>query len=141
MIRKAEVKDVFQIKYLEEKTLKATLGTSFIIQELEDNPFSYYLVYEINNKIVGYLSSRIIDFEVEILNVVVDDDYQRQQIGTKLCNYLIENNEIKEITLEVRKSNKIAKNFYSNLGFYKIGIRKNYYENNEDAYILKKEVE
>lgn len=141
MIRKAEVKDVFQIKYLEEKTLKATLGTSFIIQELEDNPFSYYLVYEINNKIVGYLSSRIIDFEVEILNVVVDDDYQRQQIGTKLFNYLIENNEIKEITLEVRKSNKIAKNFYSNLGFYKIGIRKNYYENNEDAYILKKEVE
>ena len=40
------------------------------------------------------------------------------------------------MTLEVRRSNKIAQNLYHKLGFIDVGYRKRYYENSEDALIM-----
>lgn len=44
------------------------------------------------------------------------------------------------MTLEVRKSNYVAQNLYSKLGFEPIGIRRGYYmDDREDAVIMLKE--
>ena len=44
---------------------------------------------------------------------------------------------INSFTLEVRKSNEIARKLYEKFGFEDRGIRKGYYEdNNEDAVIM-----
>ena len=40
------------------------------------------------------------------------------------------------MTLEVRRSNKIAQNLYHKVGFIDVGYRKRYYENSEDALIM-----
>ena len=42
------------------------------------------------------------------------------------------------ISLEVRVSNERAQNLYRKYGFETISIRKNYYENAEDAYVMMK---
>jgi ribosomal-protein-alanine N-acetyltransferase len=40
-------------------------------------------------------------------------------------------------TLEVRKSNAVARNLYASLGFAAVGVRKEYYtDNKEDAVIM-----
>ena len=40
------------------------------------------------------------------------------------------------MTLEVRRSNKVAQNLYHKLGFIDVGYRKRYYENSEDALVM-----
>ena len=40
------------------------------------------------------------------------------------------------MTLEVRRSNKVAQNLYHKLGFIDVGYRKRYYENQEDALVM-----
>ena len=100
--------------------------------------FRNILVYELDNKIIGVLSYLLIYDRVEIEYIVVDTEYKRKGIGSKLLNAVNLDN-IKNITLEVRESNKEAINFYKNNGFDIVTIRKNYY-NNEDGYLMIKKL-
>lgn len=43
---------------------------------------------------------------------------------------------VKDMTLEVRESNQIARSLYEKLGFKVEGLRKNYYEDNKEDAIL-----
>ena len=49
-----------------------------------------------------------------------------------------ENSEIHFITLEVRISNNKAINLYKKLNFQIVNVKKNYYENKEDALYMVK---
>jgi ribosomal-protein-alanine N-acetyltransferase len=143
MIRKAEVKDIFYIVKLEKKVFNQSLGEKFILQELIDNPFSHYFVYERGNEVIGYIGFRVYDKQAEMMNFAVLPDHQNEGLGSKLLtytiNYLIDL-KVKTMTLEVRKSNKKAQHIYEKLGFKVSHIRKKYYEN-EDGYVCIKEVE
>lgn len=96
--------------------------------------FRNILVYEENNKIIGVLSYLLIYDRVEIEYIVVANEYKRKGIGSKLLNS-INLEGIKNITLEVRESNKEAISFYKNNGFDIVTIRHNYYDN-EDGYLM-----
>ena len=49
--------------------------------------------------------------------------------------------DIKAITLEVRKSNEVAKSLYKKYGFEEYGIRPGYYsDDHEDAIIMWKTI-
>ena len=61
-----------------------------------------------------------------------------QGIGTLLLDYLIKylnDLNLLYIYLEVNASNIFAIKLYENYGFIKVNIRKNYYNNNEDALL------
>ena len=104
------------------------------------NPCANYLtVVNEANKCVGYMGVwRIID-EAHVTNLAVHPDFQ----GNCLAHFLILSSlkecyedKIKYMTLEVRKSNERAKHIYEKFGFKSLGIRKKYYQdNNEDAII------
>ena len=95
------------------------------------------LVYEFGNRIIGFIQYNV-NFEVlDILYIYVLEEYQNLKIGTKLLNFIIENNNIQRIMLEVSKSNKKALDFYLYNNFKQIRIIKNYY-NGEDAYALER---
>lgn len=142
MIRKAEVKDIFYIVKLEKKVFNQSLGEKFILQELIENPFSHYFVYEKGSEVIGYIGFRVYDNQAEMMNFAVLPDHQNEGLGTELLthttNYLIDL-KVKMIALEVRKSNKKAQHIYEKLGFNVSHIRKKYYEN-EDGYVCIKEV-
>lgn len=143
MIRKAKIEDVIELTYLEELVFDKTLGINFLINEIESNEFAHYFVYEINKEIIGYIGIRIYDTNVEVFNFLIKPSFQGKGYGLELFNYLLtylKPFNILNITLEVRKSNKRALAFYKKQGFIKSHIRKNYYNNNEDAYVLIKEV-
>lgn len=142
MIRKMIISDIVKVTQIESKVLGNTLGIDFLYDELNVNPFAHYFVYLINNEIIGYIGFRIYDDSAEMMNFVINTNHQNQGYGQELFDYCLEyitNLNVKNISLEVRKSNTKAKRFYTKNGFLKAYTRKNYYEN-EDALVLMKEV-
>lgn len=110
-----------------------------------DNPLSYWLVWEENGQILGYVGSQTVLGETDMMNVAVHPDARRRGIAEALILALVDGLREKEshcLTLEVRASNAPAIGLYEKLGFAQIGRRKNYYHNpKEDALILRKEWE
>ena len=102
-----------------------------------DNPFFESLIYY-ENGIKGIIVYDLLYDRVEIEYIIVDEEYRKRGIGSKLLEE-IEKNNIQNITLEVRESNIEAINFYKKNGFRIETIRKNYY-GNENGYLMLKEL-
>ena len=112
------------------------------INNLNKREFSKRLEYVDNNTLMGYLDYSLIYDRIEIDNIFVYEEHRNKKIGTKLMEYLIEMakcNQIINITLEVRQSNKIAIHLYEKMGFTQVAIRK-YYYGDEDAILMEKKV-
>ncbi len=90
--------------------------------------------------LAGYAGIWAILEEGHITNVAVHPDHRRAHIGEALVRVLMREAEaagILRFTLEARVSNEAAIGLYRKLGFREAGIRKGYYEdNNEDALIM-----
>ncbi len=107
------------------------------------NPNTQCFVAKIGNEIVGFGSiMKIIDV-VHLNNIVVRKKYRNLGIGTTLLEHLINvsllMDDVTSMTLEVNESNKIAQKLYEHFGFEIVGLRKNYYGQNENAIIMTKE--
>lgn len=106
------------------------------------NPYARRLNYYQDNEIVGYLDYSLIYDRIEIDNFFVEEEYRGCGIGKKLLSYLVVigiNNHVVNMTLEVRKSNDIARNLYKKFGFREVALRKFYY-GNEDGILMEKQV-
>lgn len=82
--------------------------------------------------------------EFEIHTIGVDPAFQRRGIGGRLMQELlsIADHYGAPIFLEVRTDNEPAIALYENLGFQRIGTRRNYYQpSGADAYVMKREAQ
>lgn len=102
-----------------------------------NNDFFRCLIYY-DQCVKGIIVYDLIYDRIEIEYIIIEEICKRQGIGTKLLKEL-EKNNIKNITLEVRESNKVAINFYKKNGFVITSIRKNYY-GDENGYLMLKEL-
>lgn len=136
-----DVKNVDDVISIQNNLNIHILSKENILNDINNSNFKCIVaVYE--KEIIGYISFSYI-FDIEIESVLVKSSYQRQGIGTLLLNHIFKfakENKINNVFLEVRKSNIGAISLYRKLGFSNISIRKKYYENAEDALILKKEI-
>lgn len=111
--------------------------------ELE-NANSKYLVAKIDNKIVGFAGIIPIVDEADISNIVVHKNFRNQKIGSSLLEGLIDlaiSLNLKELNLEVRESNFPAIKLYEKYGFEICGFRRKYYNNIENAILMKKNLD
>ncbi|MGE5456316.1 MAG: ribosomal protein S18-alanine N-acetyltransferase [Ignavibacteriales bacterium] len=102
------------------------------------NPYNKLMVYELDNKVVGFIDYSIIYDKVELNYIIVLPNYRNQGIASKLMDFLLndaEKNESINITLEANINNECAINLYKKYGFNEVTIRKNYY-NGEDAIMM-----
>jgi len=80
--------------------------------------------------------------ECQLLNICIDQQYQRAGYGRQLLHYLfdeVRSQGLHRISLEVRRSNSAAIALYYPMGFIDVGLRKNYYPTDsgrEDALIM-----
>ena len=143
MIRCAKIDDIPSIIKIEKKTFKETLGEKFLFQEINDNEFSKYFVYELGSEVIGYIGFRY-DLEFsEMMNFCIGPIHQGEGYGSKLLQYGIDELAklgVKTFTLEVRQSNVKAQHIYEKNGFKASHTRKNYYKK-EDAIVYIKEVQ
>lgn len=114
------IEEVYGVQFSE------LLSTDYVNKELTVNPYAHFLVYKINSKIVGYLYYSLIYDRLEINQIEVLEEYRHKGIGSKLLEFLIDN-EPYGITLEVRKDNYNAINLYKKYNFVAVSIRKGYY--------------
>lgn len=100
--------------------------------------FTKVIIY-FDEMIKGVLVFDYIYDRIEIEYIVVDPKYRKIGVATKLLKYIEENYKAKNITLEVKKNNIPAINFYNKNGFSIVSVRKNYYKD-EDGYLMLKEI-
>lgn len=132
--------DIAQVVLLEEQFLGETLGVEMLENEL-DNEFMCFLSAKESKKVLGYIGAYVINGELEILNFVVDENFQRTGIGTLLFNELLHRYpDTKSVVLEVREQNEKGINFYKKNNFNVISKRKHYYKNGDDALVMMKEI-
>ncbi len=107
-----------------------------IMNELKNNPFAQYLIYQENNDLIAYLYYSEIYDRTEINMLEVRNDKRNQKIGSKLLEKFIEITN-KPSTLEVKINNYIAINLYQKYGYKKVAIRKGYY-NGVDGILMER---
>lgn len=102
-----------------------------------------YIVAKENDDIVGFAGILLNFEEAEIMNIVTKISKRGQGIGNLLLRKIIEiakTNHIDKIFLEVNENNQIALQLYEKAGFEKISVRKKYYNHQEDAIIMSKNI-
>ncbi len=83
------------------------------------------------------IEQRCLD-EISILNVAVDKKYQNNGFGSKIVSqYLNILPKYSIVILEVNINNYIARKIYTSLNFKEIDLRKNYYNNSENALVMR----
>lgn len=103
------------------------------------NRFTRYCVVTDSGRAVAYMGMWLAADEGHISNIAVSPAYQRQGLAALLLQHffsLAKELRLVLLTLEVRVSNEPALRLYRKFGFEQVGLRKNYYENKEDAYIM-----
>jgi len=79
-----------------------------------------------------------------ICQIAIHPEIRRRQLGSALMDEIINDcyaKRVRTITLEVRKSNQIAINFYKKHGFSESLIKEKYYSNGEDAIYMMRGVD
>jgi ribosomal-protein-alanine N-acetyltransferase len=102
-------------------------------------------VVDVRGAVAGYAVFWAVTDQGELGNVAVAAPYRGRGLGRKLVEAVLERaaeRGVREIFLEVRRSNEGAQNLYRTFGFFEVGKRKNYYlEPVEDALIMKKVID
>jgi ribosomal-protein-alanine N-acetyltransferase len=111
------------------------------VAELENPGVSYLFVAKnTDGRVVGFCGFWLVVDEVHINNLAVLPDYRRQGIASRILGRVFEVARrvgAHRATLEVRRSNEIARRLYERFGFTVGGVRRGYYRNpDEDALIL-----
>ncbi len=143
LISKMQDEDIDEALLTEQSHNIHILSKNILKEDIKNKNY-YYLVAKNNQKkIVGYIGISYVLDEADIISIVVHKDYTKNGIATLLLQEIFKfakDNNIQKLMLEVRSSNLPAQKLYEKHGFKQITIRKNYYDNSEDALIYEKEL-
>lgn len=107
-------------------------------QELENGKSKYFVAKQ-ENEIVGFAGILLIIDQVNIMNIVVQKDKRNFGIGSLLLEEIIRYSKIHNatsITLEVNEKNIPAIKLYKKYGFKQVGLRRKYYNNEDNAILM-----
>jgi len=139
ILKKAGISDLNSIVKIEKTSYKKPYWNENLLKYLFNNSLTDSAwVFEVKKKIIGFLiEQRCLD-EISILNLAVDKKYQNNGFGKNIINEYLNLIPSKSVVfLEVNKNNFIARKIYTDLNFKEVDSRKNYYNNIEDALIMK----
>jgi len=90
--------------------------------------------------VVAFTNYWLVADEVHLLNLATHPEARRAGHASRLLAHIIEmgrRRECRFVTLEVRRSNAAAVRLYRRFGFRAVGVRPNYYaEDQEDAIVM-----
>ena len=97
-------------------------------------------VLALGERVAGFVVARkLAEGEFEILNLAVDPEFHRRGVATFLLREVVERSPGSWF-LEVRESNRAARNLYSKFGFQEVARRPKYYQDTgEDAVVMRRE--
>lgn len=149
VIRRCEYNDIPEVIATNIKNLPENYSSYFFESILSEFPESF-LIAELKDKVVGYIMGRLefgfsnfkkLGFvkKGHIVSIAVNQEHRGKKLGKALMEESISamiSKKCDEVYLEVRVSNSIAVNLYTNLGFEIKSRLKGYYRDGEDAYLM-----
>ena len=135
------IQDLESISNILESEFDDFWNYNILKKELQ-NPNSIYLIYKLNEEIIGFAGITIILDTAELNNIVIKKIYRGKGFSSLLLKKIIEKAQFKnciKMNLEVSSLNNIAINLYKKFGFEQVGLRKEYY-NGKDAILFTKKL-
>ncbi len=136
-MRRRHLRSVLRI---EAQVYPRPWSLSLFLSELALRTSRCYIVARVDAVVVGYAGMMFACDDAHVTTIAVDPAWQRSKIGTRLLSTLGREAiraGMRNLTLEVRVSNRGAQALYENFGFAPAGVRRNYYvETNEDALVM-----
>ena len=142
-IRLATCLDIKDIRQINMDSLPVYYNHKEYINFILDND-TFVLVSLQDSIITGYIIAKMYTRRrLHIITFSVNEKYRRKGIGSELIKETIKNAKdkkykVKKVTLFVKKSNKLAINFYEKNEFMKKELLKNYYGQGDDGYYMVK---
>jgi ribosomal-protein-alanine N-acetyltransferase len=138
LVRPFSIGDADAVRDIFKESPQAGALTKDSYERLPEWSGPLALVSVREGEITGFLMGREVADEAEVFTFAVMPKYRRQGHGAALISAAIvgiRSRGIKNLFLEVRESNLGAIAFYERFGFSKIGYRKIYYRDPEEAAI------
>ena len=137
-IRSMTRDDIPTVATLEQRIYDTPWSVRVFYDELAMDSRRYLVAEEEDVGVVGYGGLLVIESDAHITTLAVDTEARRNSLGTRLMLALVAaaiESGVDHITLEVRMSNEGAQRLYQKFGFAPVGLRKDYYRD-EDALVM-----
>lgn len=136
-IRSMTITDVPDVWALEQRVYPEPWSENVFRDELAQ-PNRVYLTAVDGEQVIGYAGMMVVFEDAHITTVSVAPEARGKGVAKQLMLRLVDaalEAQAEHLTLEVRFSNDAAQSLYRKFGFAPVGIRKDYYLN-EDALIM-----
>lgn len=133
MIRPAEERDLLEIMAIEASSFDSPWSEDGF-RAFMNRPGIRFLVWE-EDYVRGFIVYSFVSGEAEIYDIAVAPLRRRHGIGSALLGEALKESET--VFLDVRRGNMPARRLYESRGFEQVGVRKAYYDNDEDAIVMK----
>ena len=139
-IRRAVSEDVEAIASVLSESPEISWSESQVREEI-DGKGRLALVGCCHGMLVGFCFVRALDETAELLLIAIRSQVRRRGYASEIAKQIaveLKGIGVREVFLEVRKSNEGAIQFYRELGYIQVDVRRKYYRNPVDDAILLK---
>jgi ribosomal-protein-alanine N-acetyltransferase len=127
------------VEEIERRSFPVCWPANSFLNEVKNNRVAFYLVALIDGTPVGYIGVWFVMDEAHITTVGVLPDQRGKLIAKRLLWALMSKaveRKIRWATLEVAETNRAAIALYRSFGFTQVGLRKGYYNCEENAIVM-----
>ena len=136
-LREMTPRDIAAVAMLERVIYPQPWSVRTFYDELAGGNRRYVVAVD-DGEVIGYGGLLIVEGDAHITTIAVHPEARRRRLGTRLMLELVGralSAGSRHLTLEVRVSNDAARSLYQRFGFAPVGLRKNYYRD-EDALVM-----
>ncbi|NLB46191.1 MAG: ribosomal protein S18-alanine N-acetyltransferase [Microbacteriaceae bacterium] len=144
-IRPATEDDLDAMWVIEQEVFGAQAWTRDLLQqELTGDYRAYRALVDADGRTIGYAGLLAVGGDGDIQTIAVDAGARGKGYGRTLMNELLDEatrRDVRQVFLEVRADNPVARRLYESLGFAELGVRPQYYQpEGIDAIVMKLEM-
>ena len=142
-IRTATAADLDAVMALEQAAFPASAWErATMAAEIASEWGRYLIAVDGDGRALGYAGLRAVGVEGDVQTIAVAEDARGRGIGRALLAELLDEagrRGVRELFLEVRADNQVARGLYASVGFEEIGVRPRYYQPEDvDAIVMKR---
>lgn len=131
------LEDLSEVASIEEESFARPWSEEALYLDYSQNSSSSFYVLKDDGEICAHVGLWRRQDHVHITTLAVKKSRRRNGLGSTILDFVLKEYPDRDITLEVRKSNKAARSFYRSAGFEVTGSRPDYYtDNGEDALVM-----